>query len=82
MIVNHRISIVKRSLDRHNREYTPQEVDKLMLDACLDPVATWGLNDYSNWRAGGSDFATRFVERFGEDHSLCRNTIAGVYRKP
>ncbi|MCP3718735.1 bifunctional 2-polyprenyl-6-hydroxyphenol methylase/3-demethylubiquinol 3-O-methyltransferase UbiG [Paraburkholderia sp. CNPSo 3281] len=69
------------SLDRHNREYTPQEVETLMRNACLDPVVTWGLNDYSNWRGDGADFAQRFIQKFGAEHPLCRNTIAGVYRK-
>ncbi|WP_267225472.1 class I SAM-dependent methyltransferase [Dyella silvae] len=69
------------SLDRHNREYAPQEVDQLMVNAGFDRLASWGLNDYSNWRAGGAAFASEFVSTFGADNPLCRNTIAGVYKR-
>jgi 2-polyprenyl-3-methyl-5-hydroxy-6-metoxy-1,4-benzoquinol methylase len=69
------------SLDRHNREYAPQEVDKLMFEAGFAPLATWGLNDYSNWRSDGAEFANTYISNFGVTNPLCRNTIAGVYRK-
>lgn len=69
------------STDRHNREYTSIEVHQVMVSAGFDPIASWGLNDYSNWRAGGAEFATQFIEAFGDGNPLCRNTIAGVYRK-
>lgn len=68
------------SFDRHNREYTPAEVTKVMNAAGLDVVASWGLNDYSNWRTGGAEFAIQFIAAFGDDHPLCRNTITGIYR--
>jgi len=71
------------SLDRHNREYTPNEVMQLMSDSGLNCVATWGLNDYSNWRGtDGTEFATAYIEKYGDDHALCRNTTTGVYSKP
>jgi 2-polyprenyl-3-methyl-5-hydroxy-6-metoxy-1,4-benzoquinol methylase len=70
------------SLDRHNREYTPGEVQEVMKLAGLQQVALWGLNDSSNWRAGGAEFAWKFVEKFGTDHMLTRNTIAAIYKKP
>ena len=75
-------SIFYGSLDRHNREYTPREVDELMFGAGLKQVISWGLNDYSNWRADGAAFANEFIAEFGDNHPLCRNTIAGVYAKP
>lgn len=69
------------SLDRHNREYTPQEVSKLMIDSNLESLATWGLNDYSNWRGGGAEFATAFTSKYGITNPLCKNTIAGIYSR-
>ena len=71
------------SLDRHNREFTPDEVAQLMADSGLNCVASWGLNDYSNWRgADGTTFATAYMEHYGDAHALCRNTTAGIYSKP
>ncbi len=70
------------SLDRHNREYTPQEVRTLLKESGLNEVALWGLNDFSNWRTGSAEFATRFVTEYGDEHALCKNTIAGLFRKP
>lgn len=69
------------SLDRHNREYAPREVEKLMIESGLEPVATWGLNDYSNWQGDGAEFANTFIHNYGTTGPLCRNTIAGVFGK-
>ena len=69
------------SLDRHNREYTPEEVDALMTKSGLSPIATWGLNDFSNWRGDGATFANEFTTKYGTSNPLCKNTIAGVYRR-
>lgn len=71
------------SLDRHNREFTPSEVVQLMSASGLECLGMWGLNDYSNWRgAEGTEFAAAFIERYGDDHPLCRNTTTGIYSKP
>lgn len=75
-------SIFYGSLDRHNREYTPREVDELLTGNGLKREMSWGLNDYSNWRADGAAFANEFIGKYGDEHPLCRNTIAGVYVKP
>jgi len=70
------------SMDRHNREYTPQEVLDLLGRSGLEQVNLWGLNDYSNWRSGGAEFATQFISKYGDGHPLCKNTVAGVFKKP
>lgn len=71
------------SLDRHNREFTPGEVAKLMADCGLTCTASWGLNDYSNWRGpDGTEFATAYIEQYSDVHALCRNTVTGIYSKP
>lgn len=71
------------SLDRHNREFTPNEVAQLMSESGLACVGMWGLNDYSNWRGpDGTEFASAYIEQHGDDHALCRNTTTGVYSKP
>lgn len=75
-------SIFYGGLDRHNREYTPREVDELLTENGLERVFSWGLNDYSNWRADGAVFANEFIAKYGDEHPLCRNTIAGIYAKP
>lgn len=69
------------SLDRHNREFTPAEVQRCFMEAGFEEVEFWGLNDHSNWRSGGNVFAYEFTGRHGIDHPLLRNTIAAVYRK-
>lgn len=69
------------SLDRHNREFTPEEVQRCFEEAGLEAVEFWGLNDHSNWRGGGNEFAYRFTGQYGTDHPLLRNTTVAVYRK-
>lgn len=69
------------SLDRHNREYTPAEAHAIMTGAGLARHATWGLNDYSNWRQGGSEFAHAYISSYGDMGPMARNTIAGIYRR-
>jgi SAM-dependent methyltransferase len=69
------------SLDRHNREFTPAEADAIMAGAGLTRQATWGLNDYSNWRPGGSEFAQAYISRYGDQGPMARNTTTGIYRR-
>jgi 2-polyprenyl-3-methyl-5-hydroxy-6-metoxy-1,4-benzoquinol methylase len=69
------------SLDRHNREYTITEVTSCFRNAGLGQEYLWGINDHSNWRSGGNDFAYAYTARYGDDHVLTRNTTLGVYKK-
>lgn len=69
------------SLDRHNREFTPAEVQRCFAEAGFDVVEFWGMNDHSNWRGGGNVFAYDFTAKYGTDHPMLRNTTVAVYRK-
>lgn len=69
------------SLDRHNREYTVAEVRACFEQAGFQCHALWGINDHSNWRAGGNEFAYEFIATYGDAHSLTRNTTVGIFRK-
>lgn len=66
------------SLDRHNREYTPEEVVDVIKQAGFCQVEMYGFNCHSNWRGDGAEFAYRVVREFGEDHPLLLNTIMVV----
>ncbi|MBL8113909.1 MAG: class I SAM-dependent methyltransferase [Acidobacteria bacterium] len=70
------------SVDRHNREFTVDEVEEVFAAAGFERRALWGMNDHANWRDGGNEFAYSFVARYGDAHPLTRNTIMGVYKKP
>jgi len=63
------------SLDRHNREYTPDEVKEALLAAGFTIEHMYGFNCHSNWRGGGNEQTYRAVAELGDDHSLLRNTI-------
>lgn len=69
------------SLDRHNREFTPAEVQNCFAEAGFEVVEFWGMNDHSNWRGGGNVFAYDFTTKYGTDHPMLRNTTVAVYRK-
>jgi hypothetical protein len=69
-------------VDRHNREFTVEEVEEVFAAAGFERRALWGMNDHANWRDGGNEFAYSFVARYGDAHPLTRNTIMGVYKKP
>lgn len=75
------VGIFYGSLDRHNREYTISEVEACFEKALMTPEYVWGINDHSNWRGGGNDFAYAYTAMFGDDHMLTRNTILGVYKR-
>lgn len=69
------------SLDRHNREYTISEAAACFTNAAFSQEFLWGINDHSNWRAGGNEFAYEYTARYGDDHVLTRNTTLGVFKK-
>lgn len=69
------------SLDRHNREYTIDEVEACFAQGGLSRRWIWGINDHSNWREGGGQFAYDYIAAFGDDHELTRNTIVAVYER-
>jgi 2-polyprenyl-3-methyl-5-hydroxy-6-metoxy-1,4-benzoquinol methylase len=63
------------SLDRHNREYTPDEVAEVVLKAGFGENQMYGFNCSSNWRQGGADFANKIIRLYGDNLSWLRNTI-------
>jgi 2-polyprenyl-3-methyl-5-hydroxy-6-metoxy-1,4-benzoquinol methylase len=63
------------SLDRHNREYTPQEVQEIVAEAGFTKTTMYGFNCSSNWRSGGIEFAIDMIRALGDNHPLLRNTI-------
>ena len=69
------------SLDRHNREYTISEVTACFTSAGFSQEYLWAINDHSNWRGGGNEFAYEYTARYGDDHVLTRNTTLGIYKK-
>lgn len=70
------------SVDRHNREFTVDEVEEVFAAAGFECRALWGMNDHSNWREGGNELTYSLVARYGDEHPLTRNTIMAVYAKP
>lgn len=70
------------SLDRHNREFTPQEVRQALEAAGFGVVHFYGFNCHSNWRGGGAEVAFRAIARLGATHPLLLNTTAAVARNP
>jgi glycosyltransferase involved in cell wall biosynthesis/SAM-dependent methyltransferase len=65
-------------LDRHNREYTPNEVRTLLTRGGFSKIQLYGINDHNNWRSGASDFAYAVVSSLGDQHPLLRNTTVGI----
>jgi 2-polyprenyl-3-methyl-5-hydroxy-6-metoxy-1,4-benzoquinol methylase len=68
------------SLDRHNREYTPAEVDDLFLSSGFEKIALWGMCDHSNWRSGAAEFVYQNLSPLIDKSSMMRNTIVGLFR--
>ncbi len=62
-------------LDRHNREYTPDEVSDVVTQAGFKNITMYGFNCHSNWRKDGAEFANRAIAKFGDKNPLLRNTI-------
>lgn len=69
------------STDRHNREFTPTEVQGLFADAGFDAVEFFGMNDHANWRTGTQNLIYPFLGESPVGHALLRNTIVGVYQR-
>lgn len=70
------------STDRHNREFTPDEVLELFLGAGFVTRAFFGINDHANWRAGAADEVYKYLAAIeGASHSLLRNTIVGLFQR-
>jgi len=68
-------------LDRHNREYTPNEVLDLLKASGFNNLQMYGFNCDSNWRTGTSDFVYQVLAEIGDKHPLLRNTIMVLARK-
>ena len=68
------------SLDRHNREFTPREVNSILQNAGFTDITMYGINCDSNWRSGTSEFIYNLISKIGDDHSLLRNTIMALVK--
>jgi len=66
------------SLDRHNREFTPDEVRAALSAAGFARQQVYGINCWSNWRLGGAEFASDAIMQHGDAHPLLRNTIMAI----
>lgn len=69
------------STDRHNREWSPNEVLRLFEDAGFEAAEFFGMNDHANWRHGAAQHIYDFQDSDGTpDHALMRNTIVGAFK--
>jgi len=75
-------SIFYGSTDRHNREFTPNEVLDLFTSAGFIAKEHYGINDHANWRKGAAESTYKFLSENPINHPLIRNTVIGVYQKP
>ncbi|MBF0235987.1 MAG: class I SAM-dependent methyltransferase [Desulfamplus sp.] len=73
-------SIFYGSTDRHNREWTPEEVRQLFEVAGFKLEYFYGINDHANWRTGVADQIYDLIRTYPKGHALLRNTIIGVFR--
>jgi len=70
-------------LDRHNREFTPDEVRELFAEVGFTEVALWGMCDHANWRKGrGARYVYETLGDSIDRYALMRNTIVGVFTAP
>jgi 2-polyprenyl-3-methyl-5-hydroxy-6-metoxy-1,4-benzoquinol methylase len=69
------------STDRHNREFTPQEVRDVVQAGGFHEIALYGINCPSNWNCRKASYASQVVAKFGDDSPLLRNTIMVIARK-
>ena len=67
------------STDRHNREYTPDEVRSLFTNNGFNVKNMFGMNDHANWRNGTAEEIYEFLESKPGPHALLRNTIMAVF---
>lgn len=70
------------SVDRHNREWTPREVQSLFARSGFEQLQFFGINDHANWRTGTQDEIYQYLEGNRLQSGLLRNTTIGVFRKP
>ena len=68
------------SLDRHNREFTPKEVQALHQNAGFAEIIMYGINCDSNWRTGTGEFIYDLISKMGDGHPMLRNTIMVLAR--
>jgi hypothetical protein len=69
------------STDRHNREFTPQEVREVVQAGGFREIALYGINCPSNWNCHKASYARQMIGKFGDDSPLLRNTIMVIARK-
>jgi 2-polyprenyl-3-methyl-5-hydroxy-6-metoxy-1,4-benzoquinol methylase len=69
------------SYDRHNREYTPDEVLTVLEEAGFSKPRIFGWNCDSNWRSGAGEWPYHIIAKMGDRHPLLRNTIVALARK-
>jgi len=67
------------STDRHNREFSPNEVLSLFTESGFSALEFFGINDHANWRSGTQDLIYPYLATRKADHALLRNTIIGVF---
>lgn len=61
-------------LDRHNREFTPEETLDAVRRSGFSDAQMYGLNSHNNWRAGGNELAYEVIAALGDRHPFLRNT--------
>lgn len=69
-------------MDRHNREFTPAEIQELFLEGGFSIKALFGITDHANWRSGSAHHVYDYQSAHGEvDHPLMKNTMLGIFTK-
>ena len=64
------------STDRHNREYTPNEVLDLLKRSRFHPIETFLFNSHNNWNSSTAESVYRILPRLsGKQHPSLGNTI-------
>ena len=66
------------SLDRHNREFTPKEVNEIIKGAGFKDITLYGINCHSNWRSGTQEFVYNNFEKYRDGHPILYNTIVAL----
>jgi 2-polyprenyl-3-methyl-5-hydroxy-6-metoxy-1,4-benzoquinol methylase len=62
------------STDRHNREYTPAETERVLETAGFERIRMYGMNCDSNWRSSSAVFTYDLLSKIGDEHPMLRNT--------
>ncbi len=69
--------------DRHNREYTPDEVITAVEQSGFEIVDRFLFNGYNNWNAAGADYIYETMDLLRDlDTPLLGNTVFVVGRRP